>query len=313
MVRRVRRGLFLAVAWAAVLIGGAGQAFAANPFPPSSSWQTNGTVRVITFAGNVMYVGGQFTTVRPPGAPAGSGEVKRQNVAAFNATTGAVLKWNPGANGTVRSIATASDRVYLGGSFTSVGGRARSNLAAVSTGGTVAKWNPGANRSVFVVRLGPNGNLFVGGDFGKVGGLTRRHLAEIGRSATAPVSGWAPVDRPDHRLRLSPALLAARLHDRVLVQRQARVLRRPLRPGQRRHPQRDRRGADRRRLEGARLQPEHLRRRQLPGVHDGRDEPRLQDRADRHPHLHLRRLLEGERDEDVLQRERLRSRTPATC
>jgi hypothetical protein len=190
----VRLRLFLAVAWAAVLIGGAsGQAFAANPFPPSTSWQTNGTVRVITFSGNVMYVGGEFTTVRPPGAAPGSGEVKRQNVAAFNATTGAVLKWNPGANGTVRSIAAVSNRVYLGGSFTAVGGRARSNLAAVSTGGQVAKWNPGANRSVFVIRLGPNGNLFVGGDFGKVGGLTRRHLAEIGRSATAPVSAWGPT------------------------------------------------------------------------------------------------------------------------
>ena len=87
MVRAVRRRLFLAVAWAAVLIGGLGQALAANPFPPSSSWQTNGTVRAITFSGNVMYVGGQFTAVRPPGAPPGSGEVPRHNVAAFNATT----------------------------------------------------------------------------------------------------------------------------------------------------------------------------------------------------------------------------------
>jgi hypothetical protein len=176
-----------------VLIGGAsGQAFAANPFPPSTSWQTNGTVRVITFAGNVMYVGGQFTSVRPPGAAEGSGEVARRNVAAFNATTGAVLKWNPGANGAVRAIAVASTRVYLGGTFTSVGGRARSNLAAVSTGGQVAKWNPGANRSVLAIRLGPNGNLFVGGDFGKVRGATRHHLAELGRSVSAPLAAWAP-------------------------------------------------------------------------------------------------------------------------
>jgi hypothetical protein len=189
----VRLRLFLTVAAAMVVIGGSsGQALAANPYPPSTSWQTNGTVRVITFAGNVMYVGGQFTSVRPPGAPPGSGEVTRQNVAAFNATTGAVLNWNPGANGTVRAIAAVSTRVYLGGTFTSVGGRARSNIAAVSTTGQVAKWNPGANRSVFVIRLGPNGNLFVGGDFGKVGGLTRRHLAEIGRSASAPLAAWGP-------------------------------------------------------------------------------------------------------------------------
>src|SRR5207244_3791437 len=108
----------------------------------------------------------------------GSGEVARHNVAAFNATTGAVLKWNPGTNGTVRTIAVTSTRVYLGGSFSSVGGKARSNLAAVTYAGAVAKWNPGANRAVFVIRPGPNGELFAGGDFTKIGGATRRHLAE---------------------------------------------------------------------------------------------------------------------------------------
>jgi len=106
-----------------MLAGSSGQALAANPFPPSPSWQTNGTVRAITFSGNVMYVGGQFTAVRAPGAA--SGGTKRSNVAAFNATTGALLKWNPGANGAVRAIAVTSTRVYLGGSFTSVRGHAR--------------------------------------------------------------------------------------------------------------------------------------------------------------------------------------------
>ncbi len=66
-----------------------------------------------------------------------------------------------------------STRVYLGGSFTTVGGRSRSNVAAVSFGGVVSKWNPGANRSVFVLRLGPNGQLFAGGDFTRIGGKLR--------------------------------------------------------------------------------------------------------------------------------------------
>src|ERR1700760_983034 len=65
----MRRRLFLGAAWAGLmLLGSSGQALAANPFPPSPSWQTNGTVRAITFSGNVMYVGGQFTAVRAPGA-----------------------------------------------------------------------------------------------------------------------------------------------------------------------------------------------------------------------------------------------------
>jgi hypothetical protein len=176
----------------AVIGGSSGQALAANPYPPSASWQTNGTVRSIAFAGNVMYVGGEFTSVRPPGAAAGTRAVTRNNVAAFSIKTGAVLKWNPGANGTVRTIVVTSKRIYLGGSFTTVGGRARANLAAVSRAGIVGKWNPGANRSVFVLRLGPNGRLFAGGDFTKIGGKVRRHLAEIGRSSSAPISVWGP-------------------------------------------------------------------------------------------------------------------------
>lgn len=193
-VRDVRRGLFLALVGVGALIGGGtGQALAANPFPPSRSWQTNGTVRVVIFSGNTLYVGGQFSRVRPPETPAGSGEVVRNNAAAFNATTGALLKWNPNVNGTVRTIAVVKTRVYLGGTFSKVRGHARSNIAAVATGtGALAKWNPGASRSVFIIRRGPNGNLFVGGDFGGFGGRTRHHLAEVGRSGAAPVSTWAP-------------------------------------------------------------------------------------------------------------------------
>ncbi|MEP6641437.1 MAG: hypothetical protein ABJB93_05960 [Gaiellales bacterium] len=186
--------LALTVALAVVGIGGStGQALAANPYPPTAFWQTNGTVRAIAFRGNVVYVGGEFTSVRPPGAAAGTRAVTRHNVAAFNTKTGAVLKWNPGANGTVRTIVVTSTRVYLGGSFTTVDGRARANVAAVSLGGVVSKWNPGANRSVFVLRLGPNGQLFAGGDFTKIGGKVRRHLAEIGRSASAPIAAWGPA------------------------------------------------------------------------------------------------------------------------
>jgi hypothetical protein len=193
-VAGVRRGLFLALVGLGALIGGgSGQALAANPFPPSSSWQTNGSVRVVIFSGNTLYVGGNFTRVRPPGAAAGSSETVRNNAAAFNATTGALLGWNPNVNGQVRTISVVKTRVYLGGTFSKVGGRPRSNIAAVATGtGALAQWNPGASRSVFIIREGPNGNLFVGGDFGSFGGRTRHHLAEVGRSGSAPVASWAP-------------------------------------------------------------------------------------------------------------------------
>ena len=79
-------------------------AFAVVATVPTPTWQTNGRVNVIVIHGNRAYLGGQFTSVRPAGAPAGSGEVTRNHVAAFNLTTGKVAQWNPNVNGTVRAI-----------------------------------------------------------------------------------------------------------------------------------------------------------------------------------------------------------------
>ena len=53
-----------------------GEAEAANP--PNLSWQRNGVVRTVAFAHGVMYVGGQFSSVRPPGTVVGSGRSVRR-------------------------------------------------------------------------------------------------------------------------------------------------------------------------------------------------------------------------------------------
>ena len=47
-------------------------------------------------------------------------------------TTDNVLPWNPNVNGTVYSILPAGSNVYLGGSFTTVGGATHKNIAEVN-------------------------------------------------------------------------------------------------------------------------------------------------------------------------------------
>src|SRR4029077_10845954 len=90
-------------------------------FSPNLSWQTDGAVRAIAFAHGVIYIGGQFSAVRPPGTAVGSGRsVARSNVAALDATTGAPLNWHPRVGGTVYSLAVSGSRVYLCGAVTSV-------------------------------------------------------------------------------------------------------------------------------------------------------------------------------------------------
>jgi hypothetical protein len=160
-------------------------------FKPSATYQTNGRVRAIAYANGVVYLGGQFTSLRPPAAPPGSGEVPRNRLAALDAATGALLPWNPGADGTVWSLDVAGGIVYAGGAFTNVGGQARSRLAAINAGSdAVTSWNPSANGQVQELRVGPNGNVYAGGAFTVVGGKGRKRLAEIRPVGT--VTSWAP-------------------------------------------------------------------------------------------------------------------------
>jgi hypothetical protein len=169
-----------------------GQQAALAADPPASSWQTNGIVRTISFANGVMYLGGQFTSVRPPGVAAGTGfDVTRNNAAAFSESTGQLLSWNPNVNGRVYAITPRASTVYIGGLFTKAGGQSRSNLAAVSTStGAATTWNPGASSAVRTIDVGPNGNLFVGGDFNRLAGTSRHHIGEL--STSGALQGWAP-------------------------------------------------------------------------------------------------------------------------
>jgi hypothetical protein len=158
---------------------------------PVATWQTNGAVRAIRIADGVIYLGGDFTSLRPPGAAAGTQAVARGHVAALNARTGRLLSWNPGANGRVNAIAVLGKRVYLGGVFTRVGGRPRRNVAAVGRRrGHVKPWNPGADAGVHAIALGRSGGVFLGGEFGRVGDSRRHGLAKV--SQTGAVAGWAP-------------------------------------------------------------------------------------------------------------------------
>ena len=76
---------------AVFLLGTAGAASAAGELPDRSA-QTNDVVRAIAYHGDTVYIGGNFTAVRPGGALAGSGlDVPRNHLAALDATTGDLI------------------------------------------------------------------------------------------------------------------------------------------------------------------------------------------------------------------------------
>jgi len=175
------------VAWSRVAFA-PGVARAVLQTTPDATWQTDGRVRAVTYAHGVVYLGGSFTHVSPPG---GGSSVVRNHAAAFDADTGALLGWNPNVGGTVWTLAAAGKRIYLGGNFDTVRGKPRKNVAAVDRRARLLRpWNPGANGLVYTIQVGGDGDVYLGGSFTDVGGKHRLRLARVGSDGT--VQGWSP-------------------------------------------------------------------------------------------------------------------------
>ena len=163
----------------------------------SSSWQTNSTVWAIAPVNGMVYVGGNFTSVRPPGDPVGTGEVARTYLAEFNASTGAlVTSFDPTLDGEVTALAVSPNgsTLYVGGSFTHVGTTYRDHLAALSTstGALSTTWNPSAGSPVLTIAPTPDGaDVYIGGDFAKLDSVARTYAGEV-TSSTGALLPWAP-------------------------------------------------------------------------------------------------------------------------
>jgi trimeric autotransporter adhesin len=162
-----------ALALTVALSGPAGAVVSTTPdWGGSSQCQTNGRVNAVAYLGGTIYLGGSFTQVN---------NTTRNRLAACNATTGALLPWNPSANNVVRAlkVSPAGTRVYVGGDFSTVGGAVRSRVAALSpTSGAAFGWSPYVNDQVKSITTSNSGStVYVGGDFDSAEGAGRRHLA----------------------------------------------------------------------------------------------------------------------------------------
>lgn len=148
--------------------------------------QPSGPVAAIAvLADGAVIVGGSFGTV---------GGLTRSRLAKLDATTGAAIAAFDAAvsGGNVNALAVDdSGRLLVGGTFTSIGGQARSRLARLDpVTGAADGWNPSASGDVNAIALRPDGRIVVGGNYAAVGGQSRLRLAQLD-----PVSGQAdPFD-----------------------------------------------------------------------------------------------------------------------
>ncbi|MFT4216805.1 MAG: PKD domain-containing protein [Micropruina sp.] len=171
--------------------------------------QINGVVWSTDVAGNKVYAGGAFTRARPAGAAAGTNETVRNNLLAFDITTGNLdTSFAPDLNGQVLGVAVSPDksRVYVVGDFTTANGQARRRVAAYSTatGELITAFNPvGVNSRARAVAA-TNDTVYVGGSYLSAGDTTRNSLAAF-RASDGALLPWAPAaERSVWGLAVSP-------------------------------------------------------------------------------------------------------------
>jgi outer membrane protein assembly factor BamB len=130
----------------------------ANPGPHAlSPALIGGGVGALALQSGHLLIAGSFL---------GTGGPERAGLAAFDATTGALLPWNPRVpGGHVGALASSGKTIYLAGAFKRVSGKPRVGLAAVSALGTgkLLPWHPRLSQGSFGSLVVTQGRVFAGG------------------------------------------------------------------------------------------------------------------------------------------------------
>jgi len=161
-----------------------GSATAWNPNAALSGGDA--VVSALAVSGSTVYAAGFFT---------GIGGQARNNIAALDAASGLATPWNPNAGGAtptrVFALALSGNTVYAGGAFNSIGGQARSCIAALdAASGLATPWNPSAGGGVNALAVSGS-TVYVGGAFAAIGGQMRSRIAALDASSGLPTP-WDP-------------------------------------------------------------------------------------------------------------------------
>jgi hypothetical protein len=170
----------------------------------------NSLATALLLAGDTLFVGGQFSEL---------GGQSRNGIGAIDATTGAVLPWDPNASSyfdgysLVYAMTRSRDTIFLGGTFTEIGGQPRRGLAAVDAfTGALSPWNPGTDNSTVEALLVAGSTIYVGGGFRAIGGQPRNAIAAVD-AMTGSVLPWYP---PPTAWGVPTEVKALALHDSLL-------------------------------------------------------------------------------------------------
>jgi len=161
-----------------------------------------GRVLTVAVSGGLVYLGGDFAALSPPGSKDSSALVRRDHLAALGNGGTTLADWNPSADDEVRALLASPDgrRIYAGGMFKHIGGKPAGRLAAVdpATGALDPTFTPPTLDGVVrALALSPDGSvLYVGGDFSQLTAADgtvddRPHVAALD-AATGRLIPWLP-------------------------------------------------------------------------------------------------------------------------
>jgi trimeric autotransporter adhesin len=143
-----------------------------------TAWNPNAgaavNVVLTSVDGNTVYAGGAFTTIQG----ASGGPYARNYIAAIDASTGTPTAWDPNANAAVSALSIYGDTIFVGGSFTNIGGQWRNYLAGLGiSSGTASAFDPNVNAAV--LSLCAVSRLYAGGSFTMVALQDFTYFAEF--------------------------------------------------------------------------------------------------------------------------------------
>jgi hypothetical protein len=162
----------------------------------ASSWNPSaiGQVLALAVGGATIYACGSFNTI---------GGQSRDKIAAIDAETGAATAWNPrvidaGDAGRVFALALSSSTIYVGGSFTSIGGHARNHLAVLdAVTGALTDVDPNPDGDIAAL-AGNSSTVYVAGAFTNIGGQPRTGISALD-ATTGAATAWNPNSDGDVR------------------------------------------------------------------------------------------------------------------
>ena len=98
------------------------------------------------------------------------------------------------SSGSFRKLQISGDQLIVGGTFSSINGSVRNNLAKFDLGGNLdASWQPNPDDHVLALHAPGNGFVYVGGNFANIGGTARSGIARVALSGSGAADAWAPT------------------------------------------------------------------------------------------------------------------------